>query len=100
MDCQEFEELSGAYALGALTPEEQQRADEHLAQCARCHETYRELQAVVELLPLTVYSAGSQAFTTVGRAHPGNHPGKRKSENVCPWDAREANNSNASPSLA
>jgi anti-sigma-K factor RskA len=54
MDCQDFEELAGAHALGALTEEEQQRADEHLAQCPNCQQDYREMQAVVNLLPLAV----------------------------------------------
>ncbi len=31
MNCQEFEELSGAYVLGAVTPEEHELAQEHMA---------------------------------------------------------------------
>lgn len=57
MDCQEFAELSGAYALGALTPEEQQRADEHLAHCPDCQRTLQELQSVVQYLPLAAPAA-------------------------------------------
>ncbi|QBD83352.1 hypothetical protein EPA93_02515 [Ktedonosporobacter rubrisoli] len=54
MDCQEFEELSGAYALDALTPEEKRLANEHLAQCSACQKLASELQATVNLLPLSV----------------------------------------------
>ncbi|HET8911871.1 MAG TPA: anti-sigma factor [Ktedonobacteraceae bacterium] len=54
MTCQEFEELSGAYALGATTPEENLAAEAHLADCHRCTKLLRELQDVVNLLPLTV----------------------------------------------
>lgn len=52
MNCQEFEELSGAYALGALNDGERAVADEHLAQCPRCTRLLQELQSVVDLLPL------------------------------------------------
>ncbi|GCE05683.1 anti-sigma factor domain-containing protein [Dictyobacter aurantiacus] len=52
MTCQEFEELSGAYVLGALTPEEKKAMDEHLAQCRDCAAKLPELQAIVNLLPL------------------------------------------------
>jgi anti-sigma-K factor RskA len=54
MTCQEFEELSGAYALDAVTPEEQAAAELHLAQCANCTRLYQELRSVVALLPLSV----------------------------------------------
>jgi anti-sigma-K factor RskA len=54
MTCQEFEELSGAYALGATTPEENLAAEAHLADCHRCTKLLRELQNVVNLLPITV----------------------------------------------
>ena len=52
MNCQEFEELSGAYALDAVTPEERAAADEHLAHCPQCRRRLQELLAVVDLLPL------------------------------------------------
>src|SRR5579859_979153 len=52
MNCQEFEELSGAYVLGAITSEERQAADEHLAGCTKCTGLLRELQSVVNVLPL------------------------------------------------
>lgn len=54
MDCQEFEALSGAYALDAITDEERREADAHLVQCPKCQRTLSELQAVVNLLPLSV----------------------------------------------
>lgn len=54
MTCTEFEELSGAYVLDALPPEEQKEADEHLATCMRCTRLIQELRAVVDLLPISV----------------------------------------------
>lgn len=54
MNCKEFEELSGAFALEAVTPQERQEAEAHLAECLRCTKLYHELRAVVELLPLSV----------------------------------------------
>ena len=54
MNCEEFEELSGAYALDAVTPAEREAARAHLAECANCTRLLRELRAVVDLLP---YSA-------------------------------------------
>lgn len=54
MTCEELEELSGAYVLDAITPEERQEVDEHLAQCSNCTQLIKELRSVVDLLPLTV----------------------------------------------
>src|SRR5579883_2778725 len=54
MDCHEIEELSGAYALDALSPEERKAVDEHLADCPKCAQEIRQLQAVVDLFPLSV----------------------------------------------
>ncbi len=54
MDCHEIEELSGAYALDALSPEERRAVDEHLADCPKCAQEIRQLQAVVDLFPLSV----------------------------------------------
>lgn len=51
MDCQEFEALSGAYVLGAITDDERREADAHLAQCPNCPRKLRELQVVVDFLP-------------------------------------------------
>ena len=51
MTCEEFEELSGAYALDAVTPAEREAARAHLAECAKCTRRLRELRAVVDLLP-------------------------------------------------
>lgn len=54
MTCKEFEELSGAFALGAITAEEREAAHAHLAQCKSCARLYQELRSVVALLPLSV----------------------------------------------
>src|SRR5215471_14663517 len=54
MTCEEFEELSGAYALDAVTPAEREAARAHLAGCAKCSRRLQELRAVVELLPYSV----------------------------------------------
>lgn len=54
MTCEEFEELSGAYAVDAVTAMERQAAADHLARCAKCRALLQELSGVVRLLPLTV----------------------------------------------
>jgi anti-sigma-K factor RskA len=54
MTCDEFEELLGAYALGAVTPEEQEAARAHLAGCENCKRRLREVRAIVDLLPYSV----------------------------------------------
>lgn len=54
MDCQEFEALSGAYVLDAITDDERREADAHLALCPNCPRKLRELQAVANLLPLSL----------------------------------------------
>jgi hypothetical protein len=54
MTCDEFEELSGAYALGAVTTVERGTARAHLVECADCLHRLQELRAVVELLPYSV----------------------------------------------
>ena len=54
MTCEEFEELSAAYALGAVTPEEQQAARIHLATCTKCTRLEQQLRSIVNLLPLSV----------------------------------------------
>jgi anti-sigma-K factor RskA len=54
MTCTDFEELSGAYVLDAITPEERREADEHLATCLHCTHLVQELQEVVDLLPMSV----------------------------------------------
>lgn len=54
MNCQEFEELSGAYVLGAITPEERELAEEHIAECPHCAQVVRELQLSVNALSLSV----------------------------------------------
>ena len=42
MNCEEFEELSGAYALDAVTPAELEAAQAHLAGCAACTRRLQE----------------------------------------------------------
>lgn len=54
MTCTEFEELSGAYVLDAITAEERDEAEAHLAQCPNCTRLVEELRSVVDLLPLSV----------------------------------------------
>ncbi|HEY6541190.1 MAG TPA: anti-sigma factor [Ktedonobacteraceae bacterium] len=54
MTCQEFEELSAAYALGAVTPEEHQAVRAHLATCPKCTRLAGQLRSIVDLLPLSV----------------------------------------------
>lgn len=54
MNCQEFEELIGSYALEALNEEERKAADAHLAECPKCTRTAQQLRAIVDLFPLTV----------------------------------------------
>jgi anti-sigma-K factor RskA len=54
MTCKEFEELSGALVLGAVTAEEREAARLHLRECKACARRYQELHSVVALLPLSV----------------------------------------------
>ena len=54
MTCKEFEELSGAFVLGAVTAEEREAAQSHLKECRACARLYQELRSVVALLPLSV----------------------------------------------
>lgn len=51
MTCEEFEELSGAYARDAVTPAEHEAARAHMAGCAACTGRLQELRAVVDMLP-------------------------------------------------
>ena len=54
MNCQEFEELSGAYVLDAITPEERELVEEHIAECSHCAQVVRDLQLSVNALSLSV----------------------------------------------
>jgi len=54
MTCDEFEEISGAYALDAVTSAERHAAEAHLASCVKCTTLLQELRGVVSLLPLSV----------------------------------------------
>jgi anti-sigma factor RsiW len=51
MTCTEFEELSGAYVLDAVTAEEREEADAHLTHCTNCTHVMQELRPVADLLP-------------------------------------------------
>jgi anti-sigma factor ChrR (cupin superfamily) len=53
MTCEEFEALSGAYALGTVTPAQRQAAEAHLAICPKCTSLAQQLRDVVALLPHT-----------------------------------------------
>jgi len=54
MNCDEAEELLGAYALDALPEDEARRVEEHLRSCAEHRATAAELRQTSSLLPLTV----------------------------------------------
>lgn len=54
MDCHQFEELAGAYALGATSESERRYAQAHLATCANCSRMASELQEITDHLPLAV----------------------------------------------
>jgi anti-sigma-K factor RskA len=54
MDCHQFAEIAGAYALGATSEGERRTAQAHLATCADCSRMAHEFQEVTDLLPLTV----------------------------------------------
>ena len=54
MNCQEMEELLGAYVLEALSEEERRAADAHLAGCPNCTKTLQQLRVIVDLFPLSV----------------------------------------------
>src|SRR5258708_39447312 len=61
MTCEEFEELSGAYVLDAVTPAERKAAEAHLATCVKCTRLYQELRGVVSLLPLSAPQVNAPA---------------------------------------
>ena len=50
MDHESLRELSGAYALGLLTPAERREFEAHLDTCAECAQELRELAVVTESL--------------------------------------------------
>ncbi len=54
MTCTEIEELLGAYTLDAVTPEEREAIEAHIAQCPNCMQQLKEMRSVVELLSLSV----------------------------------------------
>ncbi|MBV8694454.1 MAG: anti-sigma factor [Chloroflexi bacterium] len=54
MTCDDFNELSGAYVLDAITEEERKAVEEHLAHCSSCVLVVKELHSIVDLLPLAV----------------------------------------------
>jgi anti-sigma-K factor RskA len=49
MNCEQVNELAGAYALGALSPEEVREVEEHLAGC-NLHEEFASLRATASAL--------------------------------------------------
>ena len=61
MTCEEFEEISGAYALDAVTPAEREAAEAHLAGCAACTRRLQELRSVVDVLPYSVRQVNPSA---------------------------------------
>jgi anti-sigma-K factor RskA len=54
MNCHEMEETMGAYVLGALSEEERQLADAHLAGCPDCTRMLQQMHSIVDLFPLSV----------------------------------------------
>lgn len=54
MTCEQFEELSGAYVLDAVTPAERQEAEAHLGQCTKCTRLVQDLRSAVAFLPLSI----------------------------------------------
>ncbi len=54
MNCEEFNEISGAFSLGGITPTERAEARAHLQNCENCTKLWLEQRAIVDLLPLTV----------------------------------------------
>jgi len=79
MNCEEFEELSGTYAVDAVTPTERQAAAAHLANCAKCRGLLQELDGVVELLPLAVSPVVPRAevWERIASALPPGQPQRR-----------------------
>jgi anti-sigma-K factor RskA len=53
MNCEDVRELAGAYALGALSPEELREVEAHLAEC-NLHEEMAALRATAALLAFAV----------------------------------------------
>jgi anti-sigma-K factor RskA len=51
MDHDAIAELSGAYALDAVTPDEARTIEEHLAGCATCRALVADLRSTVRVLP-------------------------------------------------
>jgi anti-sigma-K factor RskA len=50
----DYQELLGAYALGAVTPEEARDVAAHLVTCPACRDELAALQAAMHAIPLTV----------------------------------------------
>jgi hypothetical protein len=53
-DCNEIRDLLDAYSLGALSPEETVKVEEHVADCVRCWEELGKAQQTAALLALSV----------------------------------------------
>lgn len=56
-------DLISSYALGALSPAENQQVEEHLGECAACQVELRAYQHVVEVLPLAARQRTPPAAT-------------------------------------
>jgi hypothetical protein len=54
LTCDEVEELSGLYVLGALTPDEEEQVREHLATCDQAHASLEAMAPVVPGLLETI----------------------------------------------
>ena len=69
----EWSELAAPYALGALAPDERERFEAHLADCAACRADVRALREVAVLLadaaPATAPPPGLRDRVQIGRAH-------------------------------
>ncbi len=61
MTCEEFRELAGAFALGAVTPQETLEAREHLQSCADCTRYWQELRATVDFLSMAAEEVSPRA---------------------------------------
>jgi anti-sigma-K factor RskA len=54
LDCHALDELAGAWALGALAPDEERAVAGHLATCDRAHVELRDAVGAAEVLAMTL----------------------------------------------
>src|SRR5262249_59543560 len=57
MDCNEVQDLLEGYVLDALSQDEQEQVERHLATCADCQRQLAEYRAVTALLPAALAAA-------------------------------------------